>query len=79
MKTKLICTCGIATAVSLLLISCTTSQPTTVASVRRNRMPPAQNVHTSSGGNIILDLQQRGGQGVQTGPSNAIGSVGGGH
>lgn len=42
-------------------------------------MPPAQNVHTADGGNLILDLQQRGGQGIQDGGGNAIGSIAGGH
>lgn len=63
----------------MLVASCATSQSPQVAYVGRNRMPPAQNVHTSSGGNVILDLQQRGGQGVQEGSGNAIGGLGGGH
>ncbi|MFL6542811.1 MAG: hypothetical protein ACJ8I9_06565 [Chthoniobacterales bacterium] len=42
-------------------------------------MPPAQNVHQYDGGHLVLDLQQRGGQGNFDGGGNAISSLGGGH
>jgi uncharacterized lipoprotein YajG len=74
MKSKSIRLCG--TLASLVLLAaCAANQPATVASARQSR-PPAQNVHTSTGGSVILDLQQRGGQGNMEGAQNAIGGFG---
>jgi uncharacterized lipoprotein YmbA len=74
MKTQTIRTAGAVTMMALLLMSCATSPR--VASNTRYSMPPAQNVHQSQGGGLILELQQRGGNGTFKAPGNAIG---GGH
>ena len=77
MKNKTIRTAGAVSAACLLLMSCATSPR--VASNTRHSMPPAQNVHQYDGGRLVLDLQQRGGQGNFDGGGNAISSLGGGH
>lgn len=57
---------------SMLFLSCTTA-PRPTAAAKKQKRPPAQNVHTYAGGNLVRDMQRRGGVGIDS--SHSVGDL----
>ncbi len=65
MKTKLVGSCMAVCTVSLLFVSCESTNRITSAE-RRYKRPPAQNVHTYEGGEILARIQSHSGAGFDS-------------
>lgn len=74
MKTKVLGSCMAVSTLALLFVSCESTQRVASAE-KRWKTPPAQNVHQYEGGEIVRQIQQKGGVGFDANPGNAMGGI----
>lgn len=68
--------CAAVLACGLLLVSCESTNRVVASNQRKFKRPPAQNVSSYEGGEMIKRMQQGGGSGINDSSGNFIG---GGH